>query len=162
MTKQTTNAAKTVQNELTEKVTEAYETAKNVQNELTEKVTEAYETATGKLKVAQEEVRELKSVAAASSRATVEGIIEIDRVVLENIRSGLNESLTHGRALISAPSLKVVAEMQQEFATKRLAAVAEQTKALVDLTQAKIQEAWAPLLGYTKTVSEKAVKGKAA
>lgn len=130
--------------------------------DLSTKFGKAYETATEKMKAAQAGAREFSAAATASGRAALEGIVEFDRAVLENLRSGMNESVAHGRAILNAPSLRSVVEMQQEFATKRLNTVTEQTKSLVDLMQAKVQASWAPLLDLAKAAPEKAADVKPA
>lgn len=137
-------------------------TVKTEATDLSAKFGAAYETASEKLKAAQAGVREFSTAAQASGRATLEGIVEIDRAVLENLRSGVNESVAHGRAIMNAPSFGTAVELQKEFATKRLNAVTEQTKSLVELMQAKVQESWAPLLDLAKAAPAKAADAKTA
>lgn len=130
-------------------------TPKAATADLSEKLTAAYETATENLKATQAGVREFSTAAAASGRATFDGIVEIDRVVLENLRSGVNDTIAHSRALLGVSTFKAALDLQQEFVSGRVTAVAEQTKALAELSQTKVREAWAPLLAFSKTVPAK-------
>ncbi|MBU3028907.1 phasin family protein [Paracoccus marinaquae] len=129
---------------------------------LSAKFHEAYGNAAGNLKNAQENVRKVSQAVVASGRATYEGVLEFDRTVLEHVREGIEDSVTYGREVLKAPSLKAVAEMQKDFATRRLNCVASQLKSLVDLAQARTLEAWAPLQDLVENTAEPVAKVEAA
>lgn len=125
------------------------------------KVADAYETVAEKLKGAQAGVRELSEAAVASSRATLEGVVEFDRVVKENLRSGLTDGVAHSRAVLKAQDLQAVLGLQQEFATKTLNNATEQTRALLGLVQANVKKSWAPLLELAQPATLKPAAARA-
>lgn len=115
-----------------------------------EQVVETAPTALGKLKTAQSTLRDLSRCATASGRAAVTGIVEIDRLLLETVTASVNAGVSHGRAIIGAPSLEVVVDMQKNFVSASVTEAVDRTKDLVELIQAKTQETWAPVLNFGK------------
>lgn len=120
-----------------------------------EEVAETFSTAFGTLKTTHGAMRNLATLTAASGRAAVTGMVEIDRLLLEAVAAGVSASVSHGRAIMGAPSLEVVADVQKEFVSTSMTASAERSKDLIDLVRAKTLEIWTPWLTFNRATAQK-------
>jgi len=109
------------------------------------KVDEAVAQTTAKIAEVSKSSTALFGALGQFGRKYVEGMIEVDKALFGYARESVNNMVQLGRDTMSAKSVDAVLDLHVAAAHNRIENTAANTREVLDLTQAKLKEAVAPV-----------------
>ena len=124
---------------------DASKTTADLAKSATETLKDAFENPAAKVTESTKAASDFANAIFLGGRKAVEGVIEVDKALFGYAREALNSYASLGRNVVSAKSVSEVFDMQVAHAHDRIEQNAANTREVLDLTQSKAKEAYAPV-----------------